>query len=462
VGKRRKRLVIVLDALDESVGPADIVSALLSKLVDIRRIRLLVGIRHVGIKGSKLVVPGLGRVDDTIDLDLPKYNDPSNIVNYARSRLLSADEPWVKTPYRGKRELAEEVARAIAARARNNYLYARIVCSSAMSADDVVSLDDGNWQAALPDDVQAAFDRFLDRLDELREVGFNKDIAIALLTPLAFSEGEGLPRGNIWTSLANSIFGKSYTDKTDLTNLFDHAAAYVVESSENGRSVYRLYHEAFADYLRKKAPVNTYDLVSKTLLLMVPNLPGRVDKYWEIADPHIRAHLPSYLSKAGLGKKLDKLVLDVSYSICADPDRLHWVLNKVRSRKALEAAAIYRQAYMAMTTDRLMATLTERAQRVLRSRFRLDARWSGTWSPRSYKEVAAELGVSPQLVRLTEARALRELRYTGRTGRQLEAAPALLADRVIPAFYLEGAARSTGNSAFAERVAELSKGSTLS
>jgi hypothetical protein len=460
IRRGRKRLVIVLDALDESVGPGDIVSALLSKLPDIRRIRLLVGSRHIGSKRSRLVVPGLGQVNDTIDLDLPKYNDPADIENYARSRLLSAHEPWVKTPYRDKPDIAETVARAIAAKAGSNYLYARIVCSSAMSADDVVNVDDRNWHTRLPNDVEAAFDRFLERLDELREVGFNKGIATALLTPLAFSEGEGLPRGNVWTSLANSIFSKSYTDKTDLANLFDYAAAYVVESSENGRSVYRLYHEAFADYLRKKAPRDTYDRVSKALLRMVPDLPGQVGKYWEIADPHIRAHLPSYLSKAGLREELDKLMLDVRYLVCADPDRLHRVLSEVCSEKAREAAEIYWKAYMAMTTDRLIATLTERAQNVLRSRFRLDARWSGTWSPRSYNEVGAELRISPRLVRFTEAQALRELRYTGRTGYQLQATPALLADRVIPASYLEGAARSAGNDAFADRVAEMSQSPT--
>jgi DNA-binding CsgD family transcriptional regulator len=457
VGKSRRRPVIVLDALDESVGPGDIVSALLSKLIHIPRIRILVGSRHIGSRSSRLVVPGLRQHDDTIDLDLPKYLEPPDIVNYVRSRLLSTDEPWVKTPYRNRPELAEAVARAIAAKAGNNYLCARIVCSSVMSVDEVVNIHDEDWQEKFPNDIRAAFDGFLERLDELKVVGFNKRIAITLLTPLAFGEGEGLPRGYLWTSLANSIFHKNYTDKTDLSNLFDYAAAYIIESTEGGRSVYRLYHEALADYLRKTAPRNTYSLISKALLQVTPNLPGQDGKCWEIADPYIRTHLASYLSKAGLTDELDSLMQDIRYLVCADPERLLRALTRVRSEKARQATRVYRLAYLSMTTDRIIATLTEREQNVLRTRFGLNrkTRSAEMSRPRSYKETAAELALSPRQVRDTEARALRQLRTAGRTGRQLQATPTSLAERVVPASYLEDTARFLGLIGFANQVVEL-------
>ncbi len=60
VGKRRRRLVIVLDALDEAVGPGDLVSALISKLIKLPRVRILVGTRHIGDRSSKPRRTGLG------------------------------------------------------------------------------------------------------------------------------------------------------------------------------------------------------------------------------------------------------------------------------------------------------------------------------------------------------------------------------------------------------------------
>ncbi len=453
----RKRIVILLDALDEAVGPGDIVSALISKLINIPRIRILVGTRHMGSRSSRLVVPGLSRVEDTIDLDLPKYSGPEDILNYVRARLLSADELCVKTPYRNQPELARKVADAIAAKAGNNFLCARIVCSSVMNADDVVNIDDQNWREQFPNDVRHAFDGFLSRLDELNVVGFDKRIATDLLRPLAYGEGEGLPRGFVWTALANSISEENYSDKIDLSNLLNYAAAYIVESSENGRSVYRLYHQALADYLRGGAPIDIYGRISKTLLRLTPDLPGQRVKDWTIAEPYVRTHVATYLSKAGLVKELESLVVDVRYLLSADSDRLLRVLTGLRSEESREAASIYRQAAMMLQTDRVLAKLTERERSILRSRFHLDyddISVDVNWSPRRYKEVADELGLSPQIVGRIEARVLRQLRLTSGSERPKPAALSL-ADRVVPASYLETAARFLGHDAFAERVAEL-------
>lgn len=98
-----------------------------------------------------------------------------------------------------------------------------------------------------------------------------------LLLPLAYAEGAGLPR-ELWPLLANALTEGRYT-QGDVTWLLDHAGAYLVEALEDGRSVYRLYHEALAEHLR--AGFDDLDMqrrITEALIAYVPSQPeGRPD-----------------------------------------------------------------------------------------------------------------------------------------------------------------------------------------
>jgi hypothetical protein len=63
-----------------------------------------------------------------------------------------------------------------------------------------------------------------------------------------------MPRRQVWLAAANAIAsgeaGRRYEDP-DLAWILEHAGAHLVESGEDDQTVYRLYHQAFNDYLRR-------------------------------------------------------------------------------------------------------------------------------------------------------------------------------------------------------------------
>ena len=180
-----------------------------------------------------------------MDLDKPEYANCADIAEYVKRRLLAEGDPTRPTPYRGKAELAGQVAEAVDDKAYPNFLVARLISQTLIEAAEPVDMSRPEWRGQFPSTVGDAFDDYLDRF------GADKQRVRDLLRPLAYAEGTGLPWENLWVPLASAIAGASYTD-SDIEWLLDHAGAYIVERSEAGRSVYRLYHQALADHLRRK------------------------------------------------------------------------------------------------------------------------------------------------------------------------------------------------------------------
>ena len=76
-----------------------------------------------------------------------------------------------------------------------------------------------------------------------------------LLLPLAYARGSGIPWADVWLPLANALKPEgapAYTH-SDFEWIRTHASSYVIgiTSGESPRSVYRLYHRSFGDFLRK-------------------------------------------------------------------------------------------------------------------------------------------------------------------------------------------------------------------
>lgn len=204
---RKKRLVILLDALDEAVGSQDIVNALLKKLSALENVRLIIGSRPLTSDKSRIAIPELSNRRNEINLDLPKYIGASDVATYVAARLLARSEPQRKTPYRARDDLAGNVAAAVAARAGNNFLVARIVTSNLLNGDRPLGAEEVAKQT-FPTGVFEAFDSFLGRLDGLAAIGFDKTVASDLMKPLAYAAGQGLPRENIWATIASAIAGR--------------------------------------------------------------------------------------------------------------------------------------------------------------------------------------------------------------------------------------------------------------
>jgi WD40 repeat protein len=261
---------------------------------------------------------------------------PADITEYARLRLLAEDDLSSPTPYRDRPDLARKVAEAIAEKASPNFLIARLVVEELIVAERPVDVRRGGWRDRFPSTVGAAFDEYLARFRTA------KDRVRDLLRPLAHAEGAGLPWEDLWARLASALSGKDYTDH-DIRWLLDHANSYVVEQVEQGRSVYRLYHQALADHLRGRSPeAEAHRRITAALIAHTPDRIGGDGKDWLNAHPYTRKHLATHAALAG---RLASLVDDPLYLLAADPVRLlrSFSLGAPADAPSAAITAVYRR-----------------------------------------------------------------------------------------------------------------------
>jgi hypothetical protein len=325
---RPRRRVVVIDALDEASVPEELTGGLLQPLLDqapVSGLRLLVGTRWP-------LVRTLGPRTVVVDLDDPAYLELGDLAGYVAQVLLAELEPEVASPYRGRRELAEEVAWAVARRASPTFLIARLVARSLVTADEVVDVSTAGWHERLPATVGHAFDAYLERF------GADEQRVRDLVTPLAWAEGAGLPWEQLWAPLARALSGNDGYSDDDIGWLQRAAGAYLVESREGSRSVYRLYHQALAEHLRDQTrQTELQGRIALTLISCTPaGADGRPD--WLATHPYIRTHLATH---AAAGERLDELLDDVRFLMAVDPDRLLRALPRATTHHARLAAAVY-------------------------------------------------------------------------------------------------------------------------
>jgi hypothetical protein len=244
-----RHVTILADALDESErGEEEFVARdVLRAIGSLEGCRVVVGTRR----------DRDGRFDATPD-------DPGPLVAALRPRTgsfhildLSADPAtaddiahYVEERLKGRWSTPERRATAaheVAEQAGRVFLYARFALR-VLEGFDERTVDEPGWHTRLPSDVGHAglhevFARDLERFDDhvmVREV----------LTPLAFTRGRGLPRRQIWSALATELArsGRAYRD-SDVARIIREAGWYLTEATEDGQAVFRLYHQAIADYL---------------------------------------------------------------------------------------------------------------------------------------------------------------------------------------------------------------------
>ncbi|MFJ4505241.1 caspase family protein [Streptomyces massasporeus] len=319
--------VVLVDGLDEAATPTTLCSQVLRPLMELAapHLRLLLGTRpHL------FAALGL-HPDDHIDLDSPRYADPEAVLVYTVRNLLDAhrDSPYVDCPH----DIRLAVAHAVAAAAGNCFLVARITAGTLAATPGLPDPCDPGWRRALPSAAADAMHR-----DLHQRFGDDAGRILALLRPLAYAEGQGLPWEDIWAPLASELADRPYTND-DLHQLRRDAGAYVVEAVEDGRSVYRLYHESMAEYLRQgqdggRAQRAFTDVLRRTAPY---HLDGGRD--WSRAHPYVRRHLSAHAAAAGL---LDALVTEPDYLVHADCDSLVARLPEVQSDTARLHASVYR------------------------------------------------------------------------------------------------------------------------
>lgn len=335
----RDMVTIVIDAVDEALEPRLIIDSLLLPLSHLPNVRLLVGMRPDAPNGH---VTAFGERVVEIDLGAPTYFEPADIITYARRRLGVAVRPDIMPP-----ETRKRVVQEIAEKAGNNFLIARILCDSALLEQQPSVPAIAGMQEFT---VSTAFADYLARFDAVPELGRVR--ATDLMVPLAFAEGEGLPWEVIWPQLAGALSGRLYA-AADIAALFSHAGAYIVEANVEGRSVYRLYHEALAEYLRGLADqAMAQRTIAEALTALVPANPLSTGRDWHLAHPYTLRHLATHAVKAG---QLEALLNDSEFLLHAASQTLAPALRTLPPGAAGGRAAAYLRAFPHMQQESLPA-----------------------------------------------------------------------------------------------------------
>jgi WD40 repeat protein len=339
-------VVIVIDALDEAGSgtavdaggrgePRRIAREVLRPMSEIPGVRLLVGTRRE-------LIPSLGPTVTVLDLDKPDYRADEDVAGYVRKVLLAAEEPEIVTPYRGNNALAEAVAKAVAKRADGVFLVARMTARSLRFMDAPIDVRRPGWIDRLPSEIGAAFDDFLARFGE------SEPRVRRMLLPLAFAEGHGLPRGQIWSKLGSALAGITCTEE-DITWVLTTAQAYVAEVVDDGRSAYRLYHQALAEHLRTttgQAVGRIQELIVDALISTVPISADRLAPDWFAAAPYVRQHLATHARAAG---RLVNLIEDPGFLLAGGQLALLSALPSISSDEGRRIRTAYEQVAHRLT-----------------------------------------------------------------------------------------------------------------
>ena len=321
-------MVAAIDAIDEAVDPERLVLAILNPLIEsgpASGFRLLLGTRSY-------LLDRLNSRADRVNLDDDRYADPESLLVYTE-RMLRArpGSPYVGADAPLVRMVAEPVARA----AGRSFLVALITSRTLAALDRVMDPADPLWQETLPATAAQAMQQDLEKR-------LPRDAARArdLLRPLAYAGGNGLPWEDIWAPLASSLAGWEYRDD-DLIWLRRNAGSYVVEALESGRSVYRLYHAALAEYLRQGN--DDHAVNGKFVQYLLSQVPQSAagDRDWAAAHPYTLSHLATHAVAAG---RLAGLVLDPRYLASAAPHGLLAAFATVTDPEVRQIGAAYQRA----------------------------------------------------------------------------------------------------------------------
>ena len=335
-------LVVLIDALDEAADPGGLIRELLSPLLTeyAGTLRLLLGTRRHLLAAKLLGTPGSGRYL-LIDLDSVRYADPASIRAYIR-RILLAEDP-LDSAYRpsgryrtAPSRVVNAVTEAIGQAAGSSFLVARITATTEAAAAQLPSPADLAWRAALPHRAGQAM-----RRDLRLRLAVEADKAERLLLPLAYAQGNGLPWENIWPRLAEALSpGSGYGDD-DLIWLRRTAGSYAVEGLADGRSAYRLYHQALTEHLlRGRDRLTDQRAITDALIMLVPLRAGG-GRDWAAAHPYIRTHLATHAAQAG---RIDRLLADPAYLLNAARPQLLASFSAALSPRARSIADAYRRA----------------------------------------------------------------------------------------------------------------------
>jgi WD40 repeat protein len=337
---------IVFDALDEAQesDAYHIATDLLRPLAELPRVRVLVGTRPGRYGRSENAYDGQERsllealqpeADQVVWLDRDK-NQERDIAEYAFRRILAVQG----SVYRYHSHEARRVADAIAIHSAGIFLFARLLSRAFARQGSVVDLDSPESLMLLRGGVSEAI------AADLNRYGSEERRVRDLLMPLAWAEGLGLPRREIWLSIANALAAERKYSESDLVWLLEHAGSYVVATGEDGQAVFRLYHQSFNDFFLRGS--NTTRVQSVIVDALLKSLEVDGVKLWRAANPYVLRYLPAH---AAAGGRLTSLCDDSEFLVHSDPAEVQKVLGTVDHHRSLLTRLYWRALDQLQNTE---------------------------------------------------------------------------------------------------------------
>ncbi|MET8131452.1 hypothetical protein ABZV24_05685 [Streptomyces sp. NPDC005251] len=347
--------VIIVDALDEAVRPVDVMSNLLLPLSIARgtqresACRVLVGTRPWS--QFDVLLKAADRNNGLIDLDsIPSATVEKDLKQYIVDLL--RDQP----SYRGvqKRKSVQEIAGSVA-----RLLSHRDVVGAFLIAGLFVHQIGTDLSDNTVDEICAVAPRSLPQMLELH-LGQLKDQSRRWMRPimaaLAYAKGEGMPATVIQAAsvaFTSEVDMAAGPNDREVAEVLAATSFYLRHSiDEDGRTLYRLFHQALADHLLNY-PIDpgrrTSDKTSNALGIFqaLRSLVGHPNDQSGIFQRNLWKTAPAYLIRHAIqhaldGGGVDSLLLDSEFLVYSDPSNLLQLLGYARSTEARLAAAVYR------------------------------------------------------------------------------------------------------------------------
>ncbi|MFG2805845.1 AAA family ATPase [Streptomyces massasporeus] len=353
--------VIVLDALDEALDPADVTDRLLLPLASERRYdggavcRLLIGMRPWGqfdelraLATREGLLIDLDRTDPAeLEDDLAAYLDDAlaGVDGYRSGRARSVRErlagstaaTLARTPQCGERW--------------GEFLVASVFTSYLASTSAVTDVDDAaRLGAAAPVTLPDVFE--LD-LTSRSAPGATR----ALLAAIAHGKGGGIP-AELAFPLARAFCPDgtaSGPGDADFSRVLEESMFYLrTQTDSDGTTLYRLFHQGLTDHLRahpyrrpSSGPGSVHQshvpAAGRVLSVLLTPRAGAAHLVWAHAAPYLLRHAIEHASEAG---QADTLMSEPDFLVHADPRSLAPALLAARTDKSfLAAAAVYNASY---------------------------------------------------------------------------------------------------------------------
>lgn len=289
---RTDPIVIMLDGLDESADSGRLITEVVRPLSTLAAVRLVVGARSP-------LPSSLSESADVIDLDAPEFRDDGDLRAYVQ-RLLTSQEGERSADYRARPEFAAATAEMIVRRSGGSFLIAQLAANALLHG---------------PGQVMRAFRGTSPRTTTpftrlLASFGPDRDRTARLLLPLAYAQGEGLPRV-LWAPLAEALTGApDSAAEVDGVLAQGRMDAVLTASDTPDGVAYRFFHQTFQEYLRAPGDGRAeHRLISEALVRQVPTS-ATGERDWSAAHHYVREHLATH---AAAGHVLDELLRDDGY-----------------------------------------------------------------------------------------------------------------------------------------------------